>query len=101
VLRYGGFYGPGTAISLAPDAQVAAPIRKRRFPIIGDGGGVTSHIHIDDAAAATVAAVDHGQPPSPRSCMPPEAWLLHIASGGRNVARWCQLGRTSVRLRRQ
>ncbi|MGH3261251.1 MAG: NAD-dependent epimerase/dehydratase family protein, partial [Trebonia sp.] len=40
VLRYGGFYGPGTAISLAPDAQMAAPIRKRRFPIVGDGGGV-------------------------------------------------------------
>ena len=42
-LRYGGFYGPGTSISLAPDAQMAAPIRKRRFPIVGDGGGVLSH----------------------------------------------------------
>jgi nucleoside-diphosphate-sugar epimerase len=61
-LRYGGFYGPGTSISLAPDAQMAAPIRKRRFPIIGDGGGVISHVHIDDAAAATVLAVDHGEP---------------------------------------
>ena len=61
VLRYGGFYGPGTAISLAPDAPLAAPIRKRRFPIIGDGAGVWSHVHIDDAAAATVAAVDRGQ----------------------------------------
>jgi hypothetical protein len=62
VLCYGGFYGPGTAISLAPDAQMAAPIRKQRFPIIGDGGGVWSHLHIDDAAAATVVAVDRGQP---------------------------------------
>ena len=62
VLRYGGFYGPGTAISRAPDAPMAAPIRKRWFPIIGDGGGVWSHVHIDDAAAATVAAVDHGAP---------------------------------------
>jgi nucleoside-diphosphate-sugar epimerase len=62
VLRYGGFYGPGTAISLAPDAVMAAPIRKRRFPIIGDGGGVFSHVHIDDAATATAIAVDHGQP---------------------------------------
>jgi 2-alkyl-3-oxoalkanoate reductase len=62
VLRYGGFYGPGTAISLAPDAVMAAPIRKRRFPIVGDGGGVWSLVHIEDAAAATVAAVDHGQP---------------------------------------
>jgi nucleoside-diphosphate-sugar epimerase len=62
VLRYGGFYGPGTGISLAADAQMAAPIRKRRFPIVGDGGGVWSHVHIEDAAAATAAAVDHGQP---------------------------------------
>jgi nucleoside-diphosphate-sugar epimerase len=62
VMRYGGFYGPGTTISLAPDAQMAAAVRKRRFPIIGDGAGVWSHIHIDDAATATVAAVDHGQP---------------------------------------
>jgi nucleoside-diphosphate-sugar epimerase len=61
-LRYGGFYGPGTAISLAPDAQMAAPIRKRRFPIVGDGGGVWSYVHIEDAAAATAVAVEHGQP---------------------------------------
>src|SRR5205823_5226543 len=60
VLRYGGFYGPGTAISRAPDAQMAAPIRKRLFPIIGDGAGVWSHIHIGDAATATVAAIDDG-----------------------------------------
>jgi nucleoside-diphosphate-sugar epimerase len=62
VLRYGAFYGPGTSISSAADALMAAPVRKRRFPIVGDGGGVWSHIHIDDAAAATVAAVDHGEP---------------------------------------
>jgi 2-alkyl-3-oxoalkanoate reductase len=62
VLRYGGFYGPGTSVSLAPDAVMAVAVRKRRFPIVGDGGGVWSHIHIDDAAAATVAAVDHRQP---------------------------------------
>jgi 2-alkyl-3-oxoalkanoate reductase len=62
VLRYGGFYGPATSVSLAPDAQMAAPIRKRQFPIIGDGGGVWSHVHIADAAAATAIAVEHGQP---------------------------------------
>src|SRR5262249_49612451 len=62
VLRYGGFYGPGTSISRAPDAEMAAPVRKRRFPIIGNGGGVFSHIHIDDAAAATAAAVERGRP---------------------------------------
>jgi nucleoside-diphosphate-sugar epimerase len=61
VLRYGSFYGPGTAISLAPDAQMAALVRKRRLPIVGGGGGVWSHVHIGDAAAATVIAVDHGQ----------------------------------------
>ena len=62
VLRYGGFYGPGTAISLAPDAMMATVVRKRRFPIIGDGAGVWSHIHVDDAAAATAVAVERGQP---------------------------------------
>ena len=61
VLRYGGFYGPGTGISLAPDAQMTGPIRKRRFPLVGDGGGVWSFVHIEDAAAATAAAVEHGQ----------------------------------------
>ena len=62
VLRYGGFYGPRTAISQAPDAPMAAPIRKRWFPIIGDRGGIGSHIRIYDAAAATVAAIDRGEP---------------------------------------
>lgn len=62
VLRYGGFYGPGTGISLAPDAVMAGPIRKRRFPIVGGGGGVWSHVHIEDAAAATAIAVERGQP---------------------------------------
>jgi nucleoside-diphosphate-sugar epimerase len=62
VLRYGGFYGPGTSISLAADAVMAAPIRKRRFPIVGDGGGVFSHVHIDDAATATAVAIERGRP---------------------------------------
>jgi nucleoside-diphosphate-sugar epimerase len=62
VLRYGGFYGPGTAISLAPDAPMAAPIRNGLFPIIGDGGGVWSHVHVDDAVAATAIAVERGEP---------------------------------------
>ncbi|HEX8855779.1 MAG TPA: NAD(P)-dependent oxidoreductase [Thermoleophilaceae bacterium] len=61
-LRYGGFYGPGTGISAAPDAVMAGPIRKRRFPIVGDGGGVWSLVHIEDAAAATAIAVERGQP---------------------------------------
>lgn len=61
-LRYGGFYGPGTGISLDPDAMMTTPIRKRQFPIIGDGGGVWSHIHIEDAASATAIAVERGDP---------------------------------------
>ena len=61
-LRYGGFYGPGTGISLDPDAEMAGAVRKRQFPIIGDGGGVWSHIHIEDAAAATATAVERGDP---------------------------------------
>src|SRR5687767_15100757 len=61
-LRYGGFYGPGTGISSAPDAVLTAPILKRRLPIVGDGGGVFSYIHIDDAAAATAVAVERGRP---------------------------------------
>jgi nucleoside-diphosphate-sugar epimerase len=61
-LRYGGFYGPGTAISLDPDAVLAGPVRRRRFPIVGKGDGITSYVHIDDAAAATVTAVERGGP---------------------------------------
>jgi len=59
-LRYGAFYGPGTAFSLAPDAVMAAPIRKRRFPVVGKGSGVWSFVHVEDAAVATAAAVERG-----------------------------------------
>lgn len=62
VLRYGGFYGPGTGIEAAPDAVMAGVIRRRRFPIIGGGGGVWSMVHISDAASATVAAIERGKP---------------------------------------
>jgi nucleoside-diphosphate-sugar epimerase len=58
VLRYGGFYGPGT--SLGPDGEHLELIRKRGFPVVGGGEGVWSFIHIEDAAEATVAAVEHG-----------------------------------------
>jgi nucleoside-diphosphate-sugar epimerase len=58
VLRYGGFYGPGT--SVAPDGEQVELLRKRRFPVVGDGGGVWSFIHVEDAADATVAAVERG-----------------------------------------
>jgi nucleoside-diphosphate-sugar epimerase len=58
VLRYGGFYGPGT--SMAPGAEQVELVRKRKFPLVGDGGGVWSFVHIADAAEATVAAVARG-----------------------------------------
>jgi nucleoside-diphosphate-sugar epimerase len=61
VLRYGGFYGPGTGLSADPEAPMAKPIRKRQFPLVGSGGGVWSFVHIEDAAAATVAAVERGR----------------------------------------
>jgi nucleoside-diphosphate-sugar epimerase len=58
VLRYGGFYGPGT--SMAPGEQLPEMIRKRKFPLVGDGGAVWSFIHVADAAEATVAAIERG-----------------------------------------
>ena len=58
VLRYGVFYGPGT--SLAPGAEQFELVRKRKYPVVGDGGGVWSFIHVADAADATVAAIEHG-----------------------------------------
>jgi nucleoside-diphosphate-sugar epimerase len=54
VLRYGALYGPGT--SMAPGGHRFELIRKRRFPVVGDGGGVWSFVHVADA----VAAVEHG-----------------------------------------
>jgi nucleoside-diphosphate-sugar epimerase len=59
VLRYGGFYGPGT--SLAEGGEQFEQVRKRKFPVVGDGAGVWSFIHIADAAEATVAALERGK----------------------------------------
>jgi nucleoside-diphosphate-sugar epimerase len=59
-LRYGGFYG-------AANDGLVKPVRKRQLPIIGDGGGVSSFIHLDDAAAATVLALEHDGPASTTS----------------------------------
>ena len=58
VLRYGAFYGPGTGMSRG-GAQFEL-VRKRKFPLVGDGAGVWSFIHIADAADATAAAIEHG-----------------------------------------
>jgi nucleoside-diphosphate-sugar epimerase len=54
-LRYGNFYGD-------PNDGLVAAVRARKFPIVGDGGGVWSHIHLEDAAAATVLALEHDGP---------------------------------------
>ncbi len=60
VLRYGFFYGPGT--SYASDGGIAGRVRARKFPIVGKGDGVTSFIHVEDAAEATAAACERGEP---------------------------------------
>lgn len=95
VLRYGALYGPGTWY--APDGDITTQLRKRRFPIVGSGGGLTSFVHVDDAAAATVRALDHGgpgvynvvddEPVAYRDLLPGLAALLG-AKRPRRVPRW-------------
>ncbi|HYJ73583.1 MAG TPA: NAD-dependent epimerase/dehydratase family protein, partial [Actinomycetota bacterium] len=91
VLRYGGFYGPGT--SAGDGGFMLDDLRRRRFPIVGAGTGVRSFVHIDDAATATLAALERGAPgiyqivdddPAPVS-----AWLpaLAAAAGARPPRR--------------
>jgi nucleoside-diphosphate-sugar epimerase len=58
VLRYGGFYGPGTGLSA--DGEQLEMVRARKFPLIGDGGGVWSFAHTEDVATATLAALVRG-----------------------------------------
>jgi nucleoside-diphosphate-sugar epimerase len=89
-LRYGSFYG-------APNDALLEPVRKRQFPIVGDGGGVSSFIHLDDAAAATVLALEHGgagiynvvddEPAPVREWLPLLANVLG-AKPPRHVPRW-------------
>jgi nucleoside-diphosphate-sugar epimerase len=90
VLRYGGFYG-------APDDAQLEAVRQRRFPIVGSGEGIMSWVHLDDAAAATVLAVEGGTPgiynivddePAPeREWLPALADALG-AKPPRRVPRW-------------
>jgi 2-alkyl-3-oxoalkanoate reductase len=107
VLRYGGFYGPGTSIDAG--GEHAELVRKRRFPIGGDGSGMWSFVHIVDAAAATVAAIEGGRPgiynvvdddPAPVAewlptlaeqigAPPPRrlpAWLVRLAGGAQGLS---------------
>ncbi|TDE53200.1 NAD(P)-dependent oxidoreductase [Nonomuraea mesophila] len=78
VLRYGALYGPG-----ATDDQVEL-VRKRQYPVVGDGAGHSSWVHLDDAAAATVLAVEQrakgvfnivDDEPAPA-----REWLAHLAA---------------------
>ncbi len=94
-LRYGGFYGPGTGLSA--DGEQLELVRKRRFPVVGDGAGVWSFIHIDDAAAATVAAIEGGAPGvynvTDDEPAPVRVWLPALAAAAgapapRHVPRW-------------
>lgn len=95
VLRYGWLYGPGT--HYGADGAQAEETRKRRFPIVGDGGGVFSFVHVEDAAAATAAALERGAPGVYNVCddepAPLREWLpVYAAALGakppRRVPAW-------------
>ncbi len=58
VLRYGNLYGPGTGFAAGGDTYEA--VQARKLPIVGGGAGVWSFVHVDDAAGATVNALNHG-----------------------------------------
>jgi 2-alkyl-3-oxoalkanoate reductase len=103
VLRYGGFYGPGTSISLSPLGAQVKMVKRRMLPILGDGAGFASFVHIADAAAATVAAVERGAPglynvvddePAPMSEWVPTLARAVGAKPPRRVPRW--LGRLAA-----
>jgi 2-alkyl-3-oxoalkanoate reductase len=108
VLRYGFFYGPGT--HYGEGGYVLEDVRRRRLPIVGKGTGTFSFIHVDDAADATLAAIERGAPgiynitddePAPLSewapvlaaaadARPPlrvPVWLARLVAG-RQVATW-------------
>ena len=115
-LRYGNFYGPGTGIDT--DGDVVAQVRKRRLPIVGDGTGVWSFVHMDDAASAAIAALDDAgsgvynivdDEPAPVSAWlpalaeavgakPPRhvpVWLGRLAAGEVGVSMMTQIRGTS------
>jgi nucleoside-diphosphate-sugar epimerase len=89
-LRYGSFYG-------SPDDAQLELVRKRRFPIVGDGGGIWSFVHLEDAAAAAVRALEQGaagicnvvddEPAPVREWLPALAAALG-AKPPRHVSRW-------------
>jgi 2-alkyl-3-oxoalkanoate reductase len=123
VLRYGGFYGPGT--SAGEGGFMLEDLRRRRFPLVGAGTGVWSFVHIDDAATATMAAVERGAPgiyqivdddPAPVSewlpalaaavgARPPRrvpAWVARLAGGAHGVVLMTEVrGASNAKARRE
>ena len=94
VLRYGAFYGPGSGLF---DVSALDQLRRRLFPVIGDGGGWWSFVHLDDAAQATALAVEDGPPgiynivddePAPVSDWLPALAAMIGAKPPRRVPRW-------------
>ena len=94
-LRYGAFYGPGT--SIASGGDVVEMVRQRKLPIVGDGGGLWSFIHIADAATATANAIEGGpsglynivdDEPAPVRVWLPELAVILGAPPPRHVPAW-------------
>ena len=83
VLRYGGFYGPGSGMSKDGGEQVEM-IRRRQFPLVGNGEGIWSFLHTEDIATATLAAIEHGRPGEIYNIVddepaPTKEWLPYLA----------------------
>jgi nucleoside-diphosphate-sugar epimerase len=100
-LRYGNIYGPGTAT--AEDGALVEFVRQNRLPIFGDGAGVWSFVHVDDAALATLAAIERGAPgvynvtddePAPANVWLPELASILGAKPPGHIPAW--LGRLAV-----
>jgi nucleoside-diphosphate-sugar epimerase len=125
VLRYGWFYGPRISVALDPPGSQIELVRKSQFPIVGAAPGIRSFVHIEDAATATVAAVEGGpagiynmvdDEPAPVSewlpvlaaaigAKPPmwvSRWLGRLAGGGLAVVAMIQLrGASNDKAKRQ
>lgn len=122
-LRCGNFYGPGTGFAL--DGDLAELVRNRKMPIVGDGGGVWSFVHMDDVATATIAAIERGAPgvyniaddePAPVATWLPDyaralgakaprrvpAWLARFAIGEVGVSLMTQIrGASNAKAKRE
>ncbi|MGZ4200395.1 MAG: NAD-dependent epimerase/dehydratase family protein [Thermoleophilia bacterium] len=94
-LRYGSLYGPGTSFS--EDGRYVTLLERRRLPIIGDGAGVWSFVHVDDAIGATIAALERGRPgcynivddePAPVSVWLPDLARVLRAKPPRHLPTW-------------